>query len=110
MNLTNLIWFLGAGDGLSDVQTTVVKGWIGPIFLILLAAGAVIEFRKRAFRTMGALVGIGVIAALLIYAGEDLLGANGNLKDAGKGISDKINTINLSTSLPSQESLQNIMK
>lgn len=108
MNLANFIWFLG--EGLGDVQNTVVKEWIGPIFLILLAAGAVMEFRKRAFRTMGALVGIGVIAALLIYAGGDLLGANGNLKGAGKKITDKINTINLSTSLPSQENLQNIMK
>lgn len=108
MNLANFIWFFG--EGLSDVQTTVVKGWIGPIFLILLAAGAVIEFRKRAFRTMGALVGIGVIAALLIYFGGDLLGDGGNLTKAGKGIAEKVNTINLSTSLPSQESLQNIMK
>lgn len=110
MNLTNFIWFLGAGEGLGGVKDTVVTGWIGPIFLILLAAGAVVEFRKRAFRTMGALIGVGVIAALLIYFGDFLLGNNGKFTGAGKGIAEKVNTINLSTSLPSQESLQNIMK
>lgn len=109
MNLTTLIWFLGE-SGLGGVQNTVVKQWIGPIFLILLAAGAVMEFRKRAFRTMGALIGIGAAAAVLIYFGDELLGGSGNLTKAGKSIADKVNTININTTLPSQEALQKITR
>lgn len=108
MNLTNLIWFLG--EGLDDVQTTVATKWIGPIFLILVAAGAVMEFRQRAFRKMGALIGIGAVAAILIYGGKTFLGNGGKFTKAAENIANRVNTININTTLPSQEALQKITR
>lgn len=79
--------------GLQSLQNSLINDWIGPVFFIALAVGAIYFVVNREFRKLAVFAGIAVVVALFIFFGEDLFGARGNLTNSGKKITDSVNLI-----------------
>lgn len=76
--------------GLGDLSENIISNWLGPIFLVAVAAFAIIFIKDRAWMKLIGFVGIAAIVGVLIFAGDTFFGENGSLKgvaeDAGKSI------------------------
>lgn len=62
----------GGGGGLSALQSTLVTNWIGPALLIIIAIFALSFLKSRQWNKLISFIGIGVVVALLVYAGGPL--------------------------------------
>ena len=76
--------------GLGELSQNIIDNWIGPIFLVAIAAFAIVFIKDRAWMKLIGFVGIAAIVGVLIFAGDTFFGENGSLqggaKDAGKSI------------------------
>jgi hypothetical protein len=76
--------------GLQGLQTTIIRDWIGPALLIVIAAMAVFFAFKRQFREMIIFLVIGAIAAVLVFGGSALFSADGAFTSAAEGIATQL--------------------
>lgn len=76
--------------GLSGLQDTIISDWLGPVFIVAVAAFAIVFIKDRAWMKLIGFVGIAAIVGVLIFAGEAFFGEDGSLKGvaetAGKDI------------------------
>lgn len=79
----NTIAILG-NSGLAVLQDTLVKNWIGPAFIIMMALFALKAFKDRAWAGFITLISVGIAAALLIYAAPLFFGESGSLTNVAK--------------------------
>lgn len=80
-----------ASGGLNDLWTTVLQGWIGPIFLAAIAVFAIIFLKDRAWMKLISFVGIAAVVAVLIYAGPTLFGSGGVFTSVAEDAATQIN-------------------
>lgn len=71
--------------GLQDLQNTIIDDWLGPIFIVGVAAFALIFIKDRAWMKLLGFVGIAAIVGVLIFAGEAFFGDGGTLTEVAKG-------------------------
>lgn len=83
---------------LSNLVDFVVNSWIGPAFVLIIAAVAIVLALKRQLAAFLSFAAIAVLAAIFIFFGNDLFGKNGNVTKASKSVAQKINTIDLAGS------------
>lgn len=84
----NLLFFLASNDGLGNLQNTLVSNWIGPAFLIVVAALSIKFIVSRQFRELAGFLGIAAVVALLIFNGGNLFGKNGIFYKIAEGFSN----------------------
>lgn len=77
--------------GLSELWTTILQGWIGPIFLAAIAVFAIVFLKDRAWMKLISFVGIAAIVAVLIYAGPALFGDGGTFQGVAEDAATQIN-------------------
>ena len=77
--------------GIGNLVSSIIDNWLGPAFLLFVAACAITFIKDREFRKLFSYVGIATVVALLIYAGNWLFGTDGNLKKAGENIVEQVN-------------------
>lgn len=65
--------------GLGNLQDTIINDWLGPIFIVGVAAFALIFIKDRAWMKLLGFVGIAAIVGVLIFAGDAFFGENGTL-------------------------------
>lgn len=85
----------GSGEGLGPLVNSLINGWIGPVFLLIVAAIAVPFLKEKEYRKLFSFLGIVAIVALLVYAGNHFFGENGGITNTAKGIGDKVKTVNI---------------
>lgn len=73
-----------ANAGLGTLANNIIFNWIGPIFLVGVAAFAIVFIRDRAWMKLATFVGIAAIVGILIFAGSYFFGANGTLTGAAR--------------------------
>lgn len=73
----NTVNEFAAGGGLSALQSTLVRNWIGPILLIIVAIFAIKAAWQRELRQFVTLAIIFALAAVFIYFGDTFFGENG---------------------------------
>lgn len=76
--------------GLQDLQNTIIDDWLGPIFIVGVAAFALIFIKDRAWMKLLGFVGIAAIVGVLIFAGEAFFGDGGTLTDVAKDTGETI--------------------
>lgn len=76
--------------GLSRLQNTLVQNWIGPVFLIVIAALSIKFMMQRQFRELAGFLAIGAVVGLLIYGTGTLFGERGLLTNIAKGFANLI--------------------
>lgn len=88
-----IIDFIVAADaaGLGKLQTSFVKNWIGPAFLIVVAFFAIKFIISRQFRELAGFLGIAAVVALLIFNSSDLFGSGGVFTGIAKSFSEMLN-------------------
>jgi hypothetical protein len=79
--------------GLGNVQSDFVNNWIGPLFLILVAALSITFLIRREFRVLFGFLAIAIVVGLLIFFGNDFFGNGGQFTNIAKNEAGKINTI-----------------
>lgn len=81
--------------GLQSLQNTLINDWIGPVFFIALAVGAIYFVVNREFRKLAVFAGIAVVVALFIFFGNEIFGpGQGGLTDVGRGVISEVNAVN----------------
>mgnify|MGYP001060963827 CR=1 FL=1 len=78
--------------GLAGLQNTLVQNWIGPAFLIVIAALAIKFMIQRQFRELAGFLAIGAVVALLIYGTDSLFGENGIFKGIADAFANALNS------------------
>lgn len=79
-------------SGLEGLRTTLVDNWLGPAYLIVVAAMSIVFIKDREFRKLGAYFAIATIVAVLIYSTNALFGSNGSLKGTAEEVIKTIQT------------------
>lgn len=77
--------------GIGNLVSSIIENWLGPAFLLFVAACAITFIKDREFRKLFSYVGIATVVALLIYAGNWLFGKDGKLKKAVENIVEQVN-------------------
>lgn len=77
--------------GIGNLVSNIIDNWLGPAFLLFVAACAITFIKDREFRKLFSYVGIATVVALLIYAGNWLFGKDGKLKKVGENIVEQVN-------------------
>lgn len=77
--------------GLSELWTTILQGWIGPIFLAAIAVFAIVFLKDRAWMKLISFVGIAAVVAVLIYAGPVLFGDGGTFQSVAEDAATQVN-------------------
>lgn len=86
----NLVSIVGEG-GLGNLGNSIIQNWIGPVFLVGVAAFAIIFIKDRAWMKLVGFVGIAAIVGILIFAGGSLFGgSNSVLVGAAKQEAEKV--------------------
>lgn len=91
---------------LSSLTDTAINDWIGPAFILLVAAVSIVLLWKRQLAAFFSFLAIAAIAGIFIFFGSDLFGKNGNITKAGKDVAKKVNTVDLSTTTFSPDFLK----
>lgn len=84
----------GGGGGLTGMKDTLINNWIQPVFLVAVAAFALIFVKDRAWMKLLAFLVIAAIVGVVIFFGGDLFGSSGNFTNAGKGLASTVNLAN----------------
>jgi hypothetical protein len=85
--------------GLNALFESLKTDWLGPAFLIVVAAITITLVIKREFRGLIAFGVVAIIGAIFIFFGDTFFGANGSLTKAAVDIANQVNTM-LVTWLP----------
>lgn len=80
--------------GLQSLQNSLINDWIGPVFFIALAVGAIYFVVNREFRKLAVFAGIAVVVALFIFFGEEIFGSSGTLVDPSRRLVENVNLVN----------------
>lgn len=81
--------------GLNQFWNNILKNWITPIFIAMVAVFALFFIKDRAWMKLIGFVGIAAVVGVLVFAGGDLFGGkNKGLTKTAKGLADNINTVN----------------
>lgn len=87
---------LGSSGGINKLQGMLISDWIGPAFLLVVAALSIKFVVQRQFRELATFLVIAAIVAVLIFAGEQVFGSGGWFTNLGKSAAELIgNFINL---------------
>lgn len=77
-------------SGLGGLKDTIINNWLGPIFILGVAAFALVFIKDRAWMKLIGFVGIAAVVGVLIFAGDSFFGDGGTFtgvaKDAGKQV------------------------
>lgn len=79
--------------GLQTLQKSFINNWIGPAFLIVVAAVSIKFLMSRQFRELFAFVVIAMIVAVFIFAGQRMFGEGGIFTQIGEGAAEQLNMI-----------------
>jgi uncharacterized membrane protein YqiK len=91
---------------LSDLVSTAISDWIGPVFVAVIAVVAIVLLWQKKLAAFITFAAVAVLAGLFIFFGDDLFGKSGNLSGAGKQAAEKINVINLASTTQAPGFLQ----
>lgn len=75
--------------GLGELKNNLIKDWIGPIYLLVVAVVGILIAKEREFRKLAAFLGIAALVGVLVFAGNQLFGNKGALSDT---INSTLNT------------------
>ena len=89
----NFLSLLAFNTGLSTVQTNLITNWIGPVYIVLVAAGAIVFLVQREIRKSLVFFIIAAVVGVLVFLGSSLFGSSGNVTTATKNVTDNINVI-----------------
>ena len=90
---------------LGNLVDSAIADWIGPAFVLVVAAVAIVLALKRQLAAFLSFAAIAVLAAVFIFFGDDLFGKNGNISKAGKDVATKINAVDLTDTTYAQDFL-----
>ena len=90
---------------LGNLVDSAIADWIGPAFVLIIAAVAIVLALKRQLAAFLSFAAIAVLAAIFIFFGGDLFGKNGNISKAGRDVADKINAVDLTETTYAQNFL-----
>lgn len=77
--------------GLNALWTTILQGWVGPIFLAMIAIFAIMFIKDQAWMKLISFVGIAAVVAVLIYAGPTLFGDGGTFQSVAEDAATQVN-------------------
>lgn len=73
-------------SGLKDISNKLINNWIGPVFLLIVAAVAVKFVVNKQWRELAVTVLIAAVASVLIFAGGDLFGKGKGLTKSSQDL------------------------
>ena len=76
--------------GLSDLQDYIITSWLGPVFIVGVAAFAIIFIKDRAWMKLIGFVGIAAVVGVLVFGGQALFGNEGSLQNVAEGTAGKV--------------------
>ena len=79
--------------GIGDLTRTLRDNWIGPVFIIIVAAISITFLIRRQIRELLIFVGIAALVGALIFFGDNLFGQNGSLTRVANDSAGQINAI-----------------
>lgn len=88
--LMNNVPTLVMGGGINNFMNGIIHNWIGPIFLVFVAVGAIMFIRSQQLTKLILFLVVAAIVGLLIFGGDFLFGANGIFQRVGKGTANQV--------------------
>lgn len=82
-----------ASSGLSGVTSTLLQSWVQPVFLLAIAAMAIIFIKDRAWMKLLGFLGIAAVVAIPVFFGDSIFGQGGQLSGVGKNLAEQVNTV-----------------
>lgn len=79
-----------AAGGLKKLQDTIINDWIGPVFILAVAAFGLMFIKDRSWRSILTFVAIAAIVGVLIFAGADFFASDGTLTRTAKNTAKDI--------------------
>lgn len=81
----------GGGGGLTDLKDTILDEWLGPLFIVGVAAFALVFIKDRAWMKLIGFVGIAAVVGVLVFAGDSLFGnEDSGLTGVAKGAANEV--------------------
>lgn len=80
-----------AENGLQGVTKDALENWIRPLYLVAVAAFAMIFVKDRAWMKLLGFLGIAAIVGTMVFMGDSLFGSNGTLSKTGERLGKTIN-------------------
>lgn len=79
--------------GLTDLWNTVLKNWITPLYIAMLAVFAIMFLKDRSWTKLIGFVGIAAVVGVLVFAGGDIFASKDKgLTKVAKDATGKVNT------------------
>lgn len=75
-----------AASGFSQLKDSFINNWLGPIFILVVAAIAIKFVISRQFRELAGFLAIAAVVGLLVFAGDSIFGKSGYLSKMADGI------------------------
>ena len=92
----NILLLLSSAKGVQGVSNELITKWIGPAFLLLVAALSIKFVVQRQFRELAGFLVISAVVAVLIFAGDYIFGSGGVFTKLGKDAAGLVgNHVNL---------------
>lgn len=95
---TQAIWFMASTGGLNGLWGSILKNWISPIFLAIVAVSAFTFIRGQQWTKLIAFLGIAAVVGALIFFGSDLFGQDGILSSVFSKAATSVGNANNSES------------
>jgi hypothetical protein len=77
--------------GLEELWSTVLSGWVAPLFIAGVAVFAIFFIKDRKWTQLISFVGIAAVVGVLIFAGPTLFGDGGTLQGVAENAANEIN-------------------
>lgn len=78
------------GAGISGMADKIITDWLGPVFILAVAAFAIVFVKDRAWMKLLGFVGISAIVGCLVYFGKDFFSDTGSLSGVAKSKAGEI--------------------
>ena len=75
----NLFNIMVLNGGIADKIGKIIGGYVGPVFLVIVAGVSIMFVKEREFRKLAAFLGIAAIVGIIIFAGDQLFGDKGKI-------------------------------
>lgn len=75
---------------MQTLSESIIMDWLGPIFLLLVAALSIMFIVKKQWISALSFAGLAIVVGVFIFGGDALFGDGGNLQQVGVDLSGEI--------------------
>lgn len=79
--------------GIREIWSGILDNWIGPLFIAAVAVFSIVFIKDRAWMKLIGFIGIAAVVGVLVFAGDDLFGSDGSLKNVAQDTAEGVGNV-----------------